>query len=158
MRRDLNNDDTESTWIELRINSKRILCATYYRPPLSTSQNASHIDAFVDSFRQSLNNASAERPDCIIILGDFNDRCTEWISDHRHSEFGTKLLDLLRAYSFHQLVNEPTRITERSANILDLIITDSPGFISNVEVLAPVANLDHSPILCDLSITYTNEK
>ena len=45
-----------------------------------------------------------------------------------------------------QLVDKPTRITDESAYILDLILTDSPGYVDNVKVIPPFANLDHNII------------
>ena len=61
---------------------------------------------------------------------------------------GLKFCNLLRDYNIFQLVNEPTRLN----NLLDLVITDSPGFIMHCSTLPPIANIDHRIIYGYLSI------
>ena len=50
-----------------------------------------------------------------------------------------------------QLITEPTRITKTSEYLLDLIITDSPGYISNSGVSLPICNVDHHGTFCALN-------
>jgi hypothetical protein len=56
------------------------------------------------------------------------------------------------------MVAEPTRYLSNSANILDIIITDSPGLLSNIEVSPPIANLDHCVITCSLALRHCIDK
>jgi len=51
------------------------------------------------------------------------------------SEFSTDNL--------YQLVDNPARITRSGESILDLIISDSPGFFVSSGTLSPPANCDH---------------
>ena len=97
-------------------------------------------------------------PKTIIITGDFNDRCSTWDSDHADSELGYKACNLIARNNLFQIINEPTRSTEFSNSLLDLLITDSPGYILDSGVLPPVANSDHSVIFCTISITFPNDK
>ena len=97
------------------------------------------------------------------MLGDFNNRCSEWDSDHNRSELGLKLFDFINSQDLHQLILEPTHIvvtpTYTSANILDLLITDSPGYIHNYNqgVLPPIGS-KHQVIFAELKIQYKWDK
>ena len=86
----------------------------------------------------------------VVLLGDFNDRCKSWIDDHITSELGHKLVNLLKHFNLSQLIYKPTR----NENILDLIITDSPGFFTDVDILDPITGLDHNIIYGSVSIQY----
>ena len=69
-----------------------------------------------------------------------------------NSELGKRLVTLGESNNFFQLINEPTRITENSHSILDLIFCDSPFLVTENGVLSPLANLDHCTIFCRLNI------
>ena len=66
--------------------------------------------------------------------------------DHPTSEIGTKLRDIVLCNNMFQLIDQPTHFTDTSAYILDLMITDSPGYISESGTLNPICDLHHVPI------------
>ncbi len=41
------------------------------------------------------------------------------------------------------MIEEPTRYSDNSASLLDLIITESPGYLDDIGVLPPIGDLDH---------------
>ena len=53
------------------------------------------------------------------LLGDFN--CNLAVS--RYDNGARKLVSITDVYGLHQLINEPTRITETSQTLIDLIYT-----------------------------------
>ena len=55
-------------------------------------------------------------------------------------------------------MDEPTRITDTTDSLLDLIISDSPGFIDNVGTLPPLSDPDHNVIYGQLSFSSTKPK
>ncbi len=65
---------------------------------------------------------------------------------------GLKLYNLLSDLNLFQLIDEPTRYTENSAYLLDLIITDSPGFMDNINTMSPIGDLDHDIVYGHLQI------
>ena len=82
-------------------------------------------------------------------MGDFNDRCSgTWDSDHTGSELGTRYDDSIKGNNLFQIINEPTHIKQQSATILDVIITDSPGYMINSGVWAPIGDPYHCSIFC----------
>ncbi len=74
------------------------------------------------------------------------------LSDFQEARLSYKGLNDLNLF---QLVDEPTRYTENSAHFLDLIITDSPGFMDNVSTMPPIGDLDHDIVYGYLNIRVT---
>ena len=60
--------------------------------------------------------------------------------------------------SLYQVINEPTRITQYSESLLDLIITNCPGYFVNCGTLSPPANCDYSLIFARLNISVSKPK
>jgi hypothetical protein len=97
----------------------------------------------MSNLNDSMELAFQSKPESIFLLGDLNDSCQKWDSDHNKSELGLKLYDFVNSNDLHQLITEPTHIDWRgTANILDLLITDSPGYIlnQNQHLLPPIGS------------------
>ena len=107
---------------------------------------------FFSNFETSLEIAKQADFDAIVLLGDFNDQCNVWHLPHLNSEVGNKLLDTLIQNNLYQIITEPTRYSDHSASLLDLIITDSPHMFLSFGISPPLANLDHCTIYCTLNI------
>ena len=90
------------------------------------------------------------RSDAVILLGDFNDRCTSWDSLHDNSELGSNLVNLSTTHCLSQLVSSSARVTHANASLLHLFVTNNPTCVNNVIVLPPLTKCDHSPILSEL--------
>ena len=144
------NCSTEFLWIELQYSSYKVMFCVCYRPP---GQNAESINTFLSDMQSSFDKIYSEQYDCIIITGDFNDRCVSWNDDHPSSELKNKLRDLVTFNNMFQLISQPTHYTKTSAHILDLIITDSPGYVTNCGTLDPLGDLHHVPVFGKLNMT-----
>ena len=143
----LEHEHIESLWVSISKFNKTIILGTYYRPP---GQLAEERTQFLDLLSQSIEDACLMRSDAVILLGDFNDRCTSWDSLHDNSELGSNLVNLFTTHCLSQLVSSPTRVTHANASLLDLFVTNNPTCVNNVIVLPPLAKCDHSPILSEL--------
>ena len=133
-RPDLNVGDLECIWLELKIENKKYLYGTFYIPPASSQQTW---DDFELSLELALNTNYS-----IIVTGDFN---MNQLIDHS----GDKIGILMSQFSLHQLICDPTYITEHSSSILDLILVDNPQCITYSVVGQPLLNLTryHLPII-----------
>ena len=65
---------------------------------------------------------------------------------------------MVNSCNLFQLVSEPTRYSENTASLLDLIITDSPGYVTDVQVHSPIANLDHCIVSCRILFEFSKDK
>ncbi len=155
-RSDLNLPNIEMLWLEIKVQNKRIMFGTYYRAP---GASAMVVDEFILCIDQTLDKVLNENPDMVILVGDFNDKCMSWDGDHSDSEMGFKFYNCINDRNLFQMVDEPTRITESCSSLLDLIITDSPGYIDNVSTLPPLSDLDHCIIYGTINfVDYTPSK
>lgn len=119
-RNDLNNNsDIEALWVELKPrNVKPILVCTFYRPP---GVDVSYFKRF-DEIVQSINS------DDTVILGDFNLDCLTDSTSKKVSEFCVN-------NQLTQLVDEPTRVTENTSTLIDLICVSKPEDVSYTNVV-----------------------
>ena len=65
--------------------------------------------------------------------------------------------DILAAFNLEQIINEPTRITDSSSSLLDLIITNyTDEIMKSGTVDFSDMGLDHDMVYCNIAID--NEK
>lgn len=105
------NPDIEATWLEVKIRSQRLLVGFIYRPP--------DFGGFYDIFRPILERISVNRKN-VIITGDFNSNMLD------NSGNGKKFKDLLQLTGFNNIIKSPTRVTENSSTVINLICTNNP--------------------------------
>ena len=129
--------DIDLLWVELKLANKRVLLGVGYRPP---RQSKAEVDQFMDQFTTSLNKAISLGAESLVILGDFNDRCIKWDSTHEFSDLKNDFYDLIQVSDLVQLVNEPTHIGTTSESLIDLVITDSPGYVKTIDLLPPIGS------------------
>ena len=123
VRREDLETDCELLWTEIIKDSSSIMLGVFYRPPGSGYSPLSE-----------LHHSLLSIPDTqhIVLCGDFN-------LPGRQMDL---LSDLLLDRSLTQLVTQPTR----GENILDLLLTNSPDMISQVDVVSGIPGSDHDAI------------
>ena len=114
------NCDIEATWLELKVKSQRLLVGCIYRPPDS--------EGFYDKFLPILERISANRKN-VIITGDFNSNMLD------NSGNGKKFKDVLQLVNFKNVIKNPTRVTEHSSTIIDLICTNNMPKVNSAGVI-----------------------
>jgi hypothetical protein len=146
--------DIDLMWVEIRLSGKKVIVGFGYRPP---KQSRAVADIFLEQFRASLASVMALGSAAILIMGDFNDHCLKWDGSHEGSDLGNDFYELINMADMVQLVTEPTHITSRSKSLIDLIITDSPGYIKSIDLLPPLGS-NHVTLYLELQITYPRDK
>ena len=141
---ELENNQIESVWIEVRFpNSKSFLLNFSYRPPSS-------LQSWIDSYEIQISNALIENDD-IYMLGDFN------LDYNTHNYGNNKWSNMTVTYGLTQMITVPTRITKFSSTTIDHIYTTYPENVSKTNV--PCISLsDHYPICFTRIIKQTNQK
>ena len=132
---------SESIFVELasRVGKKLIVGCIY--------RHHTPILDFTDTFLQgTLEKINKERKNCIL-LGDFN---VDLLKFDTHSET-RDYYDLLSANGFRPLILQPTRLSSKSASLIDNI------FINDIETYSNGGNIttsisDHFPQFCLLDI------
>ena len=148
-RHDLEINELEVLSIELKLNRIVFLCGVCYKPPSHDSvQNLK----FLENLQLSLDRAFLEPNIFLTLLGDFN-ASYDPSNPLARNDFGALLYRWMECNNLYQIINEPTRITQYSESLLDLIITNCPGYFVNYGTLSSPANCDHSLIFARLNIS-----
>lgn len=110
-----NTTRIEAVWVTVSLLSSCILVGVVYRPPSADIEVLNDLHDFVH--KQSKHNRN------IILGGDFNVPSIDWetmtsMSGCRNSEL---LIDLAFSNNLVQMVTSPTRVTETTSSLLDLV-------------------------------------
>lgn len=125
----------ESVCCKINFRGNTVVVIGVYRAPSAVPDFMHQLHDYVDRYRNHK----------LIIAGDFNLGDIDWTtlrcggSDAVSSEV---LLDMMTAYDLIQIVHEPTRITNTSASLLDLVLVSSG--IRRVTVSVDEGISDHS--------------
>ena len=126
----LESRDVESIWLRIRAKNNVFLLCTCYRPPDAHFSFWDSMQIQVDLAKQIHHN--------IVITGDLN--------ADPNSLSGPDLGIFADQNHFTIHINEPTRITENTATILDQFMGNIDQFIHDIMVLPPLSNNDHCTI------------
>ena len=133
-RHDLENPLLEIIVIEIFIkNAKSILVGCYYRPPEGSNYLPSNYN---DLFNEHLANFSNNKE--VILMGDFN---VNYNSHSCNEEFKS----IITANGFKQIINEPTRVTDTTSSVIDLVFANCPVNITQAHVIISSLS-DHNMI------------
>ncbi|GMT09751.1 hypothetical protein PFISCL1PPCAC_1048, partial [Pristionchus fissidentatus] len=130
--------------VDLDINGDLIRFVCIYRNPKATTLQT---DALLKSI---IDLCSCPQP--TVITGDFNLPDIDWpLFKENVTPASQLLVDLCQSIKLAQLVKDPTR----KGNILDLVLCNSPGLISNTEVGNPFDISDHQTVQFQLSLSHS---
>ena len=133
-RKDLEKDDIKSIFIEIYPkNSNSFIVGTLNRPPDSSQYLSKNFDTVLANLLKEMDNKE------VIILGDIN---VDYLKTTHRSIKDSFLLN-----GFYQLIKAPTRVTETTATLIDVIQTNFKNNISYSTVI-PAGLSDHDLIGC----------
>ena len=84
-------------------------------------------------------------------LSCLNGRHQEWLDSNTSNRHGIAAFDFATVSGCDPLVVDPTHAR---GGTLDLLMTDVPDLV-RVAVVAPIGNLDHSPLSAVISMAHT---
>ncbi|XP_033101098.1 uncharacterized protein LOC117104384, partial [Anneissia japonica] len=157
VRNDLSNlvsTTAESIFIEIKAEPKNIILGTVYGvPDLSLLTFNSDISFLLDV----INNENKKT----YIAGDFNIDLLKYSTHKQSSEFLGNMFN----YNLYPLIHRPTRITTKTATLIDNIFTNnmqtkiSPGILySDISDHFPIYSIVHSNLSHSLSNNNNNIK
>ena len=122
MRADLMLENIEAIWIEIRQRDTKYLVSCICRLPSVTTE---YYEKIVDMFECA---RMTEHP--VISLGDLN---FNYILDDTLSTNPIHYIET--AYAMHQLIDQPTRVDDKTSSVLDIILTSHPALHRKSAVL-----------------------
>ncbi len=139
-RTDLEPQNLECLWVELRLKRKRVLLGTFYRPPNSSPLVLGNIET-------SIGLALDTNIKDIIITGDLN-------LDMLKQNTRLKVDSISQQYGLSQIIQEPTHYTESSRSLIDVFLVSSKESVCLSGVGDPFLEQNiryHCPIFCCLN-------
>ena len=109
-------DGIEIVWIEIRLNKKPILLGNIYRAPNADSEVLSSIEVMMERVASECKE--------VVLMGDLN---LNLLIQSRQAD---NLLLITSDNNLKQLISEPTRITDHSQTLLDVLFTSNPDLFS----------------------------
>lgn len=140
------SDDIEAVWADLLLNSQRLLIGCVYRPPDDLS--------FFNKFEEKLDRIQPTRKN-LVIVGDFNSDLIKVNRNEAAKPTGKKLLRILQSHGCKNLIKKPTRVTQTTKSIIDLIIVNNPSKVMTSGVL-DLCIADHKLIYVTLKLKAKN--
>ena len=134
--------DAQNNMVMCYVKSCHTLCATVYRPPGPDSPGFKSLLENLQSHIDEISE-SGTSPD-IYITGDFNYPDWDWNQNSPEAGMethGKYLAEFIDRNFLTQMVKNPTR----GANILDLILTNVPRYVADVQVM-PTPISDHDMV------------
>ena len=150
-----NRSFQDSVWCEIRLRgTDKLLVGCIYRSPNSSAENNALL-------AEHLSLASNRGNSHVIVMGDFNHPEIDWTKIQTTvgiNHPATIFLESIRDAFLHQHVSEPThhRATQ-TANILDLIFSNEPDMIENLQNLVPIGKSHHSVLSFNI-LCYVEKK
>ena len=138
------DNELEHLWLEVSGRNKRskILIGIIYR-----SNKFFTVSQWMDRFEDLISKIKIVNEYPIVLSGDFNINMMD-TNNHTTNDFQSALTQ----FNFEQLIQEPTRTTENSSTLIDLIITDRKSLVTACEVI-PCTNIsDHDGVYAILNV------
>lgn len=131
-------DSVEFVLIKIKIKTISLGLAAVYRPDDQTLTNLHVISDIIMTFYSN-------KIEHFVILGDFN---VNLLGNRPSCKF---LLEICKQHDCFQLVRHPTRVTDNTESLLDLVISNfRPDFI-HADVLDTCFS-DHNVVTCSLNL------
>ena len=126
----------ESIWVKICLKKQIYVIGTVYRPPNTDSS------LFISTFEDTLINIFSTY-DEILCMGDFN---IDFLK--LNNTLKNQLLSIVEPLNLSQIIDSPTRITDSSLSLIDLIFTNSQNITNKGVLDCPFS--DHMLVFCQI--------
>ena len=137
-RQDIESDNFEVIWAEVKIDNIILMVCALYRPPNSSSLFWEYLEYAIDKAYETSNN--------IIVSGDINVDLLNNLNRH-------PLNDIMQRFNLINTIDEPTRIGQTSNTLLDPILISQALSLNNSSVIETDRHIsDHNACVSYLNI------
>ena len=139
----------ESVWSSVTFSgSKQLFLCSFYQIPNSNSESLLELRSAIEEIYQSHSNTQPN----IILAGDFNLPNVNWTdlnsTDNKQITTKNTMFDLITDFNMTQMVTQVTR--QASQNILDLVVTNNPNLVGNVQTHSGIS--DHDIVIFEINV------
>ncbi len=123
------------------MGNDKLLVGCVYRSPNANNVYNSNVNKFISKITQM-------KYSHILILGDFNYPDISWdtwtTNSNNENDINNLFLNAVKDSYMSQHVDQPTRIRgSQVPSLIDLVLTNEPGMVNNVEIQSPLGASDH---------------
>ena len=112
---------------DITLGDKICSFVVLYRSP---SQSSDEFESFSKNLEPTLDRVMQNTPHMMVLLGDFNAKCTNWYNHDKTNFEGIAIENISSQCGLYQVINKPTHISENSSSCIDLIFTSQPNLIT----------------------------
>lgn len=126
----------ECLFLKVKLFSRTVILAVFYRPPNT------NINSYIQDYDNILTNLT---PSCdvFVCLGDFN---VNFLS------LNNPISNCFESYGLTQLLNEPTRVTDRTSTLIDPIFINDINFVASFGTMPAEDISDHKFVYLVLNV------
>jgi hypothetical protein len=146
------SETSEILWADIVLDRNKVLkLAVIYKP----DQLLQPLDELIDQIQCMELDKNISQ--FVAVCGDLNMPDADWKNPDLSSHCAQVMrINKLTQLGFHQIVHEATRVTDHSANILDIILTNLPQNFQELSVEEGIG--DHKAILTDINVSHKLQK
>ena len=96
----------------------------------SVVSSSDEFESFSKNLELTLDCVMQNVPYMMVLLGDFNAKCTNWYKHDKTNFEGKTIENISLQCGLYQVINEPTHILENSLSCIDCIFTSQPNLIT----------------------------
>ena len=132
----------EIVCVDIYTDSSICRAIIYYRPGGFNSESVDYTLKSIQCLTYLCNNTKL-----VCIMGDFNLPEMNWKNySHPKNEIYNLFTSFIDEMGLHQYVESPTR----QSNILDLLFSNDACFLSQIQMMPPIAQSDHNTLVFNL--------
>ena len=144
---------TPSIFCKIRTPSKKLFTVgIIYRSPNSSDLENEKLNILISTVAMKFRNSGEK----LLILGDFNYPSIDWINENSNKpndHIASKFLDCVLSNYLNQFILEPTHHRAlQTPTLIDLIFSNDPEFVYNVNIFPPFGKSHHSVLCFNLDI------
>ena len=149
---ELDCPNEEWIWTKTKIHGEIFITCALYLPPNLTNDR---LETFINNLTDSITSAQRIPNATIIVLGDFNTGNIYLTNGESHSgitQFDRRLKDAIESLNLTQLICTPTRVTEASSNLRDLVLINNVQMTIESGILPSFSSIEHFPVFVSLNV------
>ena len=133
-------------------NNDIFILGAFYRSPNSSDEENENLIKLIDIVSNKFQKAGHK----LLFVGDFNSPDIDWSKEtctKPKDHFQSKLLNVVQQCYLNQFVNRPTHHRAlQNPTLIDLIFSNDPDFVFNINYNPPFGKSHHSVICFDIDI------
>ena len=130
----------EMVFVECTFRNTAILVGVIYKSPSISYKKYEEISEIIATITTKYSN--------VILLGDYNINFAK--PDLPETKFFNK--EIVEPFGLKQIVTKPTRITDKSKTLIDLILVNNPTMVKNTDVIDLAGASDHCLVFLSYSV------